>query len=64
MSYIYYSANKDGDDEVIDVFEVGHYTPKGQFIMESFWGTRAEATAQVCYLNGGAHPQRNLEYGL
>jgi len=62
MSYVYHIDVK-GDDHK-EIFGVGYYKLNGCFTLESVWDSREEAMAQVSYLNGGAHPQRNLEYGL
>lgn len=34
-------------------FSVGFYDPSGDFISESDWGTREEASQRVHFLNGG-----------
>ena len=58
MSYVYYSSVKRINEK--RAFEVGHHKPTGEFVRESVWDTREEATAQVSFLNGG----KPLEYSL
>ena len=36
-----------------DLFTVGHYDPKGQFLPEGDYKNNREAAARVNYLNGG-----------
>ena len=64
MSYVYLKGTEWIDGEATEVFVTGHYGPKGNFIREGVWDEALYAMASVCYLNGGAHFEKNMEFGL
>lgn len=63
MAYVYQRLNgTTPDKKTIKVtFSVGHWSPKGEWIIESSWKVQHEAVWRVHMLNGGTLTREQVE---
>ena len=53
IMWVYRPKQERTGKEMVEIYEVGHYTPEAEWVWDSTHRDREGAAARVSYLNGG-----------